>query len=445
MVNKPPDFVLPPRWTFLKHHPEQRRLWNSRARFKVVSAGRRSGKTEYAKRYGVTFAIYSQRPSPRVVFAAPTRPQAKDIYWKDLKALVPRELVASISETELKITLWHNNATIEIHGLDKPERIEGSPIDLLILDEFANMKETAWDAHCRPALSTLGRPGMAWLTGVPEGRGHYYDHHKRGLDPEEPAWDSFTWKSIDILPEHEIAEARRNLDPILFRQEYEGSFETITGLLYYCFKQETHAIRRLEVDPDLPLRFAFDFNVDPGTATVIQEQPCDIAGFFPTVTAIIDEVHIPKDSNTELVAKTLMERYSGHRSDVLVYGDPAGGSRHTSSSATDWDLIDQIMGNHFRNHGVWFEKRVRKSDPGFKARTNSTNSRFKTASGEFGMLIDPRCKKTIEDYDKMTIKPGTAGEPNKKDKTISHLSDGVAYYLEMEHSPLEELSSSGHI
>jgi hypothetical protein len=36
---------LTARWTPLKPHPEQLRLINSTARFKVVPAGRRSGKT----------------------------------------------------------------------------------------------------------------------------------------------------------------------------------------------------------------------------------------------------------------------------------------------------------------------------------------------------------------------------------------------------------------
>jgi hypothetical protein len=41
---------LTARWTPLIPHPEQIRLINSHARFKVVPAGRRSGKTERAKR-----------------------------------------------------------------------------------------------------------------------------------------------------------------------------------------------------------------------------------------------------------------------------------------------------------------------------------------------------------------------------------------------------------
>ena len=73
--------------------PEQLRLINSTARFKVVPAGRRSGKTERAKRNLVIQAIKESSEGEwldyRYFAAAPTRDQAKAIWWSDLKALVP--------------------------------------------------------------------------------------------------------------------------------------------------------------------------------------------------------------------------------------------------------------------------------------------------------------------------------------------------------------------
>jgi hypothetical protein len=49
--------ALTPRWTPLQYIPEQAELWNSTARFRVVPAGRRSGKTELAKRFLIIQAI----------------------------------------------------------------------------------------------------------------------------------------------------------------------------------------------------------------------------------------------------------------------------------------------------------------------------------------------------------------------------------------------------
>lgn len=72
------------RWYPLIEHAVQRALIEDHVRFKVVPAGRRSGKTERAKRFIVREAM--QTPGQYFV-AAPTRDQVKRIYWQDLKRL----------------------------------------------------------------------------------------------------------------------------------------------------------------------------------------------------------------------------------------------------------------------------------------------------------------------------------------------------------------------
>src|SRR5690349_20851433 len=82
---------LTPRWYPLVPHPEHMRLINSPARFKVVPAGRRSGKTERANRNLVIQAFRESLQGTwmdyRYFAAAPTRDQARGIFWSDLKAL----------------------------------------------------------------------------------------------------------------------------------------------------------------------------------------------------------------------------------------------------------------------------------------------------------------------------------------------------------------------
>ena len=146
--------VLTPRWYPLRPHPEQMRLLKSNARFRVVPAGRRSGKTERSKRFLIRKALEpTPWADPRFFAAAPTFTQAKSIYWQDLKAMIPRYLLAkSPNETQLTIYLI-NGAQITVVGMDKPERMEGRPWNGGILDEYANMKAHAWPENVRPALS----------------------------------------------------------------------------------------------------------------------------------------------------------------------------------------------------------------------------------------------------------------------------------------------------
>ena len=225
---------------------------NSKHRFNTVPAGRRSGKTEVAKRRLIKRAIdFPKFDTPRFFAAAPTRDQAKRIFWQDLKDLVALKYRAGPAiESDLIIPL-KNGAEIHVFGMDRPERIEGTPWDGGVLDEYANMKPEAWAAHVRPALAD--RNGWCDLIGVPEGRNHYYDMDlaaKAAMREFGAAseWASFHWVSADILPAGEIAAARRDLDPLTFAQEYEASFVNFEGRAYYPFDAAVHCAR-LDYDP----------------------------------------------------------------------------------------------------------------------------------------------------------------------------------------------------
>src|SRR3972149_10741470 len=152
---RPPP--LPKRWSALRYHSEQARLWTEKKRFKLVAAGRRSGKTELAKRRLVLALIEKKEwPDPRYFAAAPTREQAKRIFWKDLKALIPKRWIKRVSESELSITTKFGSELF-IVGLDKPERIEGVAWDGAVMDEYANMRANAWKENVRPGLSDNSR------------------------------------------------------------------------------------------------------------------------------------------------------------------------------------------------------------------------------------------------------------------------------------------------
>jgi hypothetical protein len=214
-------------------HPAGQAYSRSPHRFNTVYAGRRSGKTLRLKR---KVWIASQRgsafPDPHYFLGAPTRDQAKRIFWNDMKLMVPRRLRRGApSESELVIPCL-SGSNIHIIGLDKPQRIEGSPWDGGGITEFANVRGDAWPLHIRPALSDRG--GWCDLEGVPEGRNHFYD---RVLDAEAKMeryrklseWGSFHWKSSEVLPPSEIEAARRDLDALSFQQEYDADFVSFQG------------------------------------------------------------------------------------------------------------------------------------------------------------------------------------------------------------------------
>lgn len=416
--------LLTPRWYPLRPHPEQRRLIGCGTRFCVVPAGRRSGKTERAKRFLIRAAMRETRyADARFFLSAPTRDQAKAIFWQDLKAFLPPWMIKDTRDGELMIRLV-TGTEIWVIGLDKPQRMEGRSWNGGIIDEVANVKAGAWPENIRPALSD--RRGWCWLIGVPEGRNHYYDMWKRAISGADPEWDGFTWPSADILPPEEVASASRDLDPLTFAQEYEASFVNFEGRAYYPFTEATHCAR-LAYDPARPLALCFDFNVDPGVAVIAQEQrlPNGQDG-----TGVVGEVHIPRNSNTEAVCRKIIQDWGRHQGRVVCFGDASGGARGSAKVAgSDWDLIKAQLRPVFRER-LFFE--VPAANPAVRARINAVNTRLKAGDGTIRMMVDPaRAPHVVKDLEGVRLLAGGSGEIDKKaDPALSHISDALGYCIE---------------
>lgn len=456
--------LLTDRWNPLLKHQVQLRLINdTRAvkpviragvtylrptvRFVVVPAGRRSGKTEIAKRQVIITALKS-RPGSRFFFAAPTRDQAKTIYWKDLKDMVPRRLRYRPLETPLSITLL-NGTEIRVVGMDQPARIEGSPWDGGVLDEYGNMTESTWQENVRPMLAE--RHGFCMLIGVPEGRNHYFDRWEEALNDDTGEWGAYTWWSEDILDPLEVEALKRDMDELTFRQEMHGEFVSFVGQAYYPFNREVHCGRLYaRYNPDAPLILMFDFNVDPGICAVGQEMqlPIDspirpvvidgrrLFGKEATVaeltegTGIIGEVHIPVNSNTPAVCNKLIEDWGSHRGRIHIYGDATGGARGSAQTeGSDWDLVKTKLYGHFGPERVHFE--VPEGNPTERSRINAVNSRLMSKDETIRMMIDPvAAPNVVRDFEGVRLLAGGSGEIDKKrDPKLSHLSDGIGYYI----------------
>jgi len=400
-----PGKPLPKRWDKLRAHKKQLALWNSPKRFIVLPCGRRSGKTEIAKRKLVCESLFRKQnfTDPRYFAGAPTRDQAKKIYWNDLKAMVPEKFVRRKYEGDLCIAL-KNKAEIWVLGLDKPERMEGSPWDGGILDEYANMKAHAWGANIRPALSD--RRGWCWLIGVPEGRNHYFKLYQKAMHGLDPEWGAFTWKSSDILPATEIAAAKRDLDERTFQQEYEADFVEQAGLVYYAFNRETNVrpvpaptlLKRDRVN----INVGMDFNVGKMCSSLADDR-----------LQVFGEL-VLRNSNTPEMGKALREKFNDEDYRVIIWPDATGKNRDSTSSTTDHQIL--------RDCG--FEVMSKSSNPLVKDRVNTTNSLLQNAAGEIWTYIDPSCKELIEDLELVVWKNG---DLDSSDAERTHASDAFGY------------------
>ncbi len=383
---------LTQRWQPLRFHPVQSRLWHQPIRFKTIHAGRRSGKTELGKRKLVdslrmAYVTPKSWRDQRFFAAAPTRNQAKKIFWGDLKALTPRNWIKRIYDGDLIIiTRW--GAELHVVGLDKPDRIEGPGWDGGVISEFASCKAGIFDANVRPALAD--RQGWLWLEGVPDFAGpsqaeyeEFCDLGRLGTDPE---WGDYTWNSADILAPTEIASMKRRMGFRLFDQETGGKFVLAGGMAFAEFDDATHVKDEwTEYDPSLPICWSLDFNWNPQCSGILQHRNGQVC--------VIDEIEIAS-SSIDVVCATFIERAKANGwnlANLVVYGDASGEQHKSVSSYTDWMKVR----NWLKNYEPVYK--VPRANPPLRDTINSVGAKLKAADGSVNLYLNSRCKRLRSD------------------------------------------------
>lgn len=387
-------------------------------RFPCVPAGRRSGKTERFKRFLAKQAM--SKPNELYFAAAPTYAQAKKIFWRDLKDLTFSSIhPKQPSESELIIYL-PNGTEIHVIGLDKPERIEGTPWTGGGIDEIANVKEEALDANIMPALNTVDprRPdyrAWCWFLGVPEGLNHYYRLCEYALTSGDKDYALFHWKSAEILPADIIEGAKRRMSKRQFQQEYEASFETATGRIYEDYGPHNH--RDCKIEPHERLHWAHDQNFTPLSSCISVQRGDDVF--------VCDEIvltsAISKQSALEFV-----ERYKNHDNKfVYIYGDPAGRAGEKHGHASDYIDIENVL----RLNGWKFERRVAKAAPAIKDRHNAMRAKILTASGHTSLYVNPKTAPwTHEGLATVQVKEGSTFQEDQSNK-YQHITTAIGYQV----------------
>lgn len=201
--------------------PWQQEVWNDETRFKIVAAGRRTGKSRLAAWMLILRALQTEKG--HVFYVAPTQGQARDIMWQTLLELGNPVIINShINNLQIKLV---NGATISLKGADRPETMRGVSLRFLVLDEYADMKPEVFEQILRPALAD--QKGDALFIGTPMGRNHFYDLYQYGELGDDLTYKTwhFTSYSNPLLDSEEIDVAKKSMSSYAFRQEFMASFE----------------------------------------------------------------------------------------------------------------------------------------------------------------------------------------------------------------------------
>lgn len=409
------------RWYPLEPIPIQLKLVADPARFIVVAAGRRSGKTERAKRKVIKEAM--RNPGGLYFIAAPTHTQVKKIYWEDVKHLCMYSMCTrKPSESELIIYL-DNGAQIHLISLDVPTRIEGIPWWGGVIDEFAYVKEDAWNLSIAPALDTKDprRPdkkSWCWLIGKPDGLNHFYNLYCYARDQGDPDWSAYTWKSSEVLDEETVAAAKRRMSAKQFRQEYEASFETVSGRIYedYCSDNYTDST----IEDNEEICYFCDFNYTPMSH--------GIGVIRGDSVYILDEI-ILEGAVGEHNALEFIEKYKNHKNKkIRLYGDQSGRNGEKHSLDSEYITMERV----FRGAGWEVDRRVQNKNPSIKGSQNAVRAKIRTSDGKISLFVNPKTAKWMhEGLSTVTVVEGsTFLEDDKNDR--QHITTALRYFINYE-------------
>lgn len=392
---------------------EATQIMASGARNIMLYGGSRSGKTFILCRNVVLRA--AKEPNSRHAILRKNFNHAKrslvlDTLPKVFSICFP-DLKPHLNKTDYYYTLA-NGSEIWIGGLDDQDRVEkilGNEYSTMYFNECSQLDYSSVQIARTRLAQKNGLVKKTYYDENPPTKSHWsYWLFEKKLDPvaDEPLSNPEDYVSLLMNPQDNIEnideeylkllaqmpEKERNRFMLgLFNDESEGQ-------VYYSFRRDVH-VKPLERKQGT-IFVGMDFNVNPMTAVVFQ--------LINNQFCVIDEVYLENSDTFKMTDELKRKGYGGAR----VMPDSTGRNRKTSGQS-DFDIL--------KSAGFVIESTF---NPFVGDRINNTNRLLSLGR----VLIDPKCKKLINDLEKVTWKdnkPDQSGE----NKMLTHISDALGYGL----------------
>ena len=407
--------------------PSQKRFRDSTARFKGFSGPVGSGKS-LALCHEAVHLTYINAGRTGLI-GAPTYPMLRDVIQAAFFSILDENDVPyRFNKTTNTVRMPDIGSTVLFRSLDHYERLRGTNLAWFGIDEMTYCAEQAWtrlEARLRdPKAERLCGFG-AW---TPKG----FDWVHRRFKGEPVAG----YELIEAQPfenRHLLEQVpdyydrlKASYDERFFEQEVMGKYLSLTsGQVYYAFDRR-HNTGTFTFDPQRPLIWSWDFNLNPMCSVLCQERGEEVV--------VLGEIVIETSSTPE-VCDEFFKRYGSQRATIEVYGDASGGHKHTSSAKSDYQIIREFFHQHPELRST---VNPTKANPPVRDRVNAVNSRLCNALGDRRLLIDRRCTELIKDLEQVSYKAETSQIDKEKDHRRTHLSDALGYYLWRRFRPLAQ-------
>lgn len=404
--------------------PSQREFHECQARFKGFSGPIGSGKSQALCQEAIKLSYVN--PGRLGLLGAPTYPMLRDATQATLLEILEQSGVPfDYSKAENILMMKDTASRILFRPVDEFERLRGTNLAWFGLDELTYTQEAAW-------LRLEGRlrdPKAGRLCGFAVWTPKGFDWVYRRFVAEDRVKD---YKTVTAAPGENrfllgripdfYDRLRDSYDENFFKQEVLGAYINLTGGLVYSSFTRQQNVAALERELDRPLHWALDFNVDPMSSLIVQ--------IGHKIVRVLDEIVI-RHGTTVQACEEFLKRFPRHAPGIIVYGD-ASGYKEQTTGASDYQMIKEYLAMHT---SMPVQYRVPKCNPSVRERLNLTNSKLRSAAGEVELLVDPKCKELIKDFEQVCYKEDSTQIDKDRDRQRTHLSDALGYLLWQEYRP----------
>jgi len=337
----------------------------------------------------------------------------KTSIWLDT---LPRVLATSFPDLQVK---WNrsdyfltlpNESEIWVAGLDDEkalEKILGKEYSTIYFNECSQISYTQVQvALTRLAEKSELKKKVYYDANPPTKRHWTYWFFVKGIHPEtgDPI-DTTKYASMLMNPQdnlenidEEYLALLNSLDEKQRKRFLLGEFnDDSDGSAYYSFNRDVN-VKPIDASYKTGTTLVgMDFNVQPMTGV--------IGNYINKIFYIYDEAFLENSDTFKMVAELSKRGHSGAR----VYPDSTGKNRKTSGKS-DHAILEEA------GFTVQYTR-----NPFVTDRTNNINRLLRDGR----IIIDPKCKKLINDLEKVTWKNDELDQ--KTDKMLTHISDALGY------------------
>jgi len=264
------------------------------SRFRVVCAGRRTGKSTLggheltakaiAAFYRKDLDAYTHRSEHWIVGPEYTDAEKEfRVFWGDLQRLgIPLDRPGSYYDPiggNMHVKLWGGKFQVHCKSAKYPGTLVGEGLESVILAEAAKLKPVVWSKYLRPTLADYR--GDALMTSTPEGKNWFYEMWQVGQAQRSGFWSIRmpSWANNIVFPEGrydpEIISMAEGITEEKFKQEIGAEFTEFVGRVFKDFDEESHVADR-GFDPRWPVYVCTDYGfTNPNVALFVQTDVWD--------------------------------------------------------------------------------------------------------------------------------------------------------------------------